>query len=66
VGKIIPDLEAVLIWFLLMPRKVSYDHILKLLKKMPFSEVLYFIDNVLWSGKVVEPFNPKRTRLQKF
>lgn len=57
--KIIPQLDVVFDMVFIDAEKVSYDHYYEaaLKKCRPGSVILS--DNVLWSGKVVEPLNPK-------
>jgi predicted O-methyltransferase YrrM len=56
---IIPQLDAVFDMVFIDAEKVSYDHYYEaaLKKCRPGSVILS--DNVLWSGKVVEPLDPK-------
>jgi predicted O-methyltransferase YrrM len=57
--KIIPDLEETFDLVFIDAEKASYDFYFEaaLKKTKPGSVILS--DNVLWSGKVVEPLNPK-------
>jgi len=57
--KIIPDLEAVFDLVFIDAEKVSYDQYFEAALKKCRSGSVILSDNVLWSGKVVEPLNPK-------
>ncbi len=57
--KIIPDLKETFDLVFIDAEKASYDFYFEVaLKKMKPGSVI-LSDNVLWSGKVVEPLNPK-------
>jgi len=57
--KIIPDLDVVFDLIFIDAEKVSYDHYFEAVLKKCRSGSVILSDNVLWSGKVVEPLNPK-------
>ncbi|SHJ17578.1 Predicted O-methyltransferase YrrM [Arenibacter nanhaiticus] len=56
---IIPTLDTVFDLVFIDAEKVSYDHYFEACLKKCRPGSIILSDNVLWSGKVVEPLNPK-------
>lgn len=56
---IIPTLEVVFDLVFIDAEKASYDHYFEAAIQKTRSGSVLLSDNVLWSGKVVEPLNPK-------
>ncbi|HUH46639.1 MAG TPA: O-methyltransferase [Arenibacter sp.] len=56
---IIPDLEIVFDLIFIDAEKVSYDHYFEACIQKCRSGSIILSDNVLWSGKVVDPVSPK-------
>ncbi|ADV49582.1 Caffeoyl-CoA O-methyltransferase [Cellulophaga algicola DSM 14237] len=57
--KIIPELNETFDLIFIDAEKASYDHYFEAVLKKTKSGSVILSDNVLWSGKVVEPLNPK-------